>query len=316
MLTVFQATGQIGHVFTEYLLKSGKQIITALTRSGSHTTLPKGVRNASIDYNDEATLVTALTGQDFLVITLALSAPSDTHSKLVRAAAKAGVPYIMPNAYGVDIYGKSKLQGDIPALRYIHANVSEIADVGASWIALTPNFWYEYSMGAGPFTFGFDFKNRHITFYDDGKTRINTTTWPQIGRALAALVNLKRLPEDENDNSITLAQFCNKPVYISSFTLSQREMLDSVNNLLGTNDQDWKLSYQPTAQRYKEGFKELSEGDRTGFLKGMYARVFYATGDGVFETHNDVLGLPQEDLAEATLAAHQWGITQEKAVGK
>ena len=31
------------------------------------------------------------------------TAPRDTHSKIVQAAAKAGVPYIMPNGYGGDI---------------------------------------------------------------------------------------------------------------------------------------------------------------------------------------------------------------------
>lgn len=88
--------------------------MTALTRSGSETTLPQSVNNNSpVDYNDEATLMAALKDQDFLVITLSFLAPPDTHSKLVRAAVMAGVPYIMPNAYGTDIYGNPKLLDDI-----------------------------------------------------------------------------------------------------------------------------------------------------------------------------------------------------------
>ncbi|KAI9933956.1 hypothetical protein MW887_005028 [Aspergillus wentii] len=312
-VAIVGATGQIGKVFTEHLLKSGKQTVTALTRSGSETQLPYGVKNAPIDYNDEGTLIAALIGQDFLVITLALSAPPDTHSKLVRAAAKAGVRYIMPNAYGTDFYGNPKLLDDIPALKYILANVQEIEELGINWIALTPNFWYEYSLGIGPFTFGFDFPNRTATFYDEGTTKIHTTTWPQCGRALAALVNLKKIPVDENDYSVTLAQFCNQPMYISSFTLSQREMFDSINKLLGWTDDDWKISYQPTAERYKEGLEELANGDGTGFLKALYARVFDPAAGGIFETHNNVLGLPKEDLDEATLAAHHWAIAQAKS---
>ncbi|OJJ38319.1 hypothetical protein ASPWEDRAFT_148461 [Aspergillus wentii DTO 134E9] len=312
-VAIVGATGQIGKVFTEHLLKSGKQTVTALTRSGSETQLPYGVKNAPIDYNDEGTLIAALIGQDFLVITLALSAPPDTHSKLVRAAAKAGVRYIMPNAYGTDFYSNPKLLDDIPALKYILANVQEIEELGINWIALTPNFWYEYSLGIGPFTFGFDFPNRTATFYDEGTTKIHTTTWPQCGRALAALVNLKKIPVDENDYSVTLAQFCNQPMYISSFTLSQREMFDSINKLLGWTDDDWKISYQPTAERYKEGLEELANGDGTGFLKALYARVFDPAAGGIFETHNNVLGLPKEDLDEATLAAHHWAIAQAKS---
>ncbi|KAF4962230.1 hypothetical protein FSARC_9682 [Fusarium sarcochroum] len=306
------ATGQIGNVFTEHLLKSGKQTVTALTRKGSNTSVPEGVKLAHVDYNDEASLVEALKGQDFLVITLALSAPPDTHSKLVRAAGKAGVSYIVPNAYGVDFYGHPKLEEDIEALKYIHASVKEIEEVGSNWLAITPSFWYEYSLGVGPFTYGFDFPNKKVTFYDKGKTRVNTTTWPQTGRALAALVNLEKLPHDENDKSTTLAQFANKPVYIKSFVLNQRELLDSVNKLLGQTDKDWTISYQPAAERFQEGLDELSKGVGTGFLKALYSRAFYSTGEGIFETHNDLLGLPEEDLMEATLASHDWAIAQAR----
>lgn len=142
--------------------------------------------------------------------------------------------------------------------------MKEIEELGASWIGLPPNFWYEYSLGVGPFTYGFDFPNSAVTFYDERTMKINTTTWPQCGRALAALVNVKRLPEDENDHLTTLAQFCNQPVYISSFTLTQREMFDIENKLLNRTDNNWKISYQNTAERYKEGLKELKNGDGQG----------------------------------------------------
>ncbi|KAJ3467964.1 hypothetical protein MRS44_005528 [Fusarium solani] len=313
MLTFPKATGQIGKVFTEHLLKSpGNQTVTALTRKGSNTTVPDGVKLAHVDYDDEATLIEALKGQDFLVITMALTAPPDTHSKIVRAAGKAGVPYIVPNAYGVNFYAKPKMQEDIEALKYIYASVKEIEEVGSQWLGITPNFWYEYSLGVGPFTYGFDFPNKTVTLYDEGKTRVNTTTWPQTGRALVSLVNLKKLPEDENDKSTTLAQFVNKPVYIKSFTLNQRELLDSVNELLGQTDKDWNITYQPAAERFQQGLEELSKGVGTGFLKALYARSFYPTGEGVFETHNSLLGLPEESLAEATLASHNWAIAQIK----
>ena len=98
---------------------------------------------------------------------------------------------------------------------------------------------------------------------------------------------------DENDKSVTLAQFMNKPVYISSFCLNQREMLDGANNLLGKTDDDWKILHQPAGERSREGWEELGKGDSRGFLKGMYARVFQSPSDGIFETQNDLLGLPR-----------------------
>ena len=73
-----------------------------MTRAGSQRTLPVGVKIAEVNYDDEASLVSAFQGQQFLVITLSVRAPPDTHSKLVKAAVKAGVPYVMPNTYGLD----------------------------------------------------------------------------------------------------------------------------------------------------------------------------------------------------------------------
>jgi len=52
-----------------------------------------------------------------------------------------------------------------------------------------------------------------------------------------------------------------------------------------------------------EGQLELSKGNRVGFVKAM-SRVFFDDGNGDFEKRrglaNDVLGLPREDLDEAT----------------
>ena len=49
-----------------------------------------------------------------------------------------------------------------------------------SWIAVSCGFWYEWSL-AIPVAYGFDFENRAVTLFDDGETRINTSTWPQVG---------------------------------------------------------------------------------------------------------------------------------------
>jgi len=51
----------------------------------------------------------------------------------------------------------------------------------------------------------------------------------------------------------------------------------------------------------------LKNGIQTGYAKAMYARVFYPNGDGDFESSrglaNEVLGLPKEELDEATKGA-------------
>lgn len=150
-------------------------------------------------------------------------------------------------------------------------------------------------------------KDRAVTLFDDGNARINTSTWPQVGRGTAALLSLKILPEDEHDKSPTLSQFRDKFLYVSSFLINQKEMLDSVMRVTNTKIEDWKVSHESTQERYKTGMEELQKGNRLGFARLLYSRVFYPDGSGDFESsiglHNEILGLKKEDLDESTKVA-------------
>lgn len=87
---------------TEALFKTGKHIVTAITRVDSQTNLPENVLIKRVDYDKTNTLVNAVSGQDALIITLAGNAPPDTEMKLINAAGEAGVPWIMPNEWAPD----------------------------------------------------------------------------------------------------------------------------------------------------------------------------------------------------------------------
>jgi hypothetical protein len=55
-----------------------------------------------------------------------------------------------------------------------------ISDLGkSSYISVVTGFWYEWSLGISS-AYGFDFANRKVTFFDDGETKICTSTWPQV----------------------------------------------------------------------------------------------------------------------------------------
>jgi NmrA-like family len=154
--------------------------VTALTRQGSTNKIPVDVKSTFVDYDDEASLVSALEGQQFL-ITMAVTAPRHTQNKLVRAAAKAGVPYIMPNWYGCDFANK-ELGKAIHLGLVGQETVDEIESLGVSqWAILACGFWYEFSLAGGEMRYGFDFRNKSVTFFDDGKTKINTSTWSSAG---------------------------------------------------------------------------------------------------------------------------------------
>ncbi|KAK3302900.1 uncharacterized protein B0T15DRAFT_402339 [Chaetomium strumarium] len=183
--SVPQAGGLIGRHLTEHLVKAGKHDVTAISRPNSIKQLPDVVRVVRVDYSgdDTSALVEALRGQHALIITMAVSAPRDTMTKLTHAATEAGVPYILPNWFGHDAANDPLCQDSL--LTEMRDTVrSEIQHLGVSApLFLVCNFWYEFSLGGGPDCFGFDFPTRSLTLFDKGTIAINTTTWPQCGRA-------------------------------------------------------------------------------------------------------------------------------------
>lgn len=302
-LLCYQAGGQSGKFIVEELLKIGKHKITAITREGSTNKIPEGVQVKKVNYDDQASLVEALKGYDVLVITMAVTAPPEQQSKLIEAAAAAEIPWVLPNEFGGDglneEVGKEVLIG--PPKKKIRDQIEELGK--SSWIGIACGFWYEYSLGITA-SYGFDFKSRTVTFYDDGNARLNTSTWPQTGRSVANLLSLKVLPTDENDKSPSLSNFRNKFIYVSSFSLNQKEMFESVLRVTGDSRDDWKVDREPVKERYQAGVEALQSGNRIGFVKLLYARAFYPDEPGNFETSrgldNDKLSLPTEDLDEFT----------------
>lgn len=313
ILTFAQAGGQVGSYIAEQLIKTGKHVVTAVSRPNSTNQLPEGVQVVRVDYSgdDDSALVEALRGQQVLIVTMSIAAPRDTMSKLVRAAAKAGVPYIMPNWFGHDA-GNDALCKDSLLTQMRDSVCSEIEELGASsYLLLVCNFWYEFSLGGGPDRFGFDFQDRSLIILDDGNVPINTSTWPQCGRAVAHLLSLKELPDDETDKSPTLSQFRNSPIYVSSFRLTQRDMFESVKRVTGTTDSHWNITHESSEQRWKDGMAEVQKGNFKAFTKMLYSRMFFPSGDGDYEskrgTDNNLLGLPVEDLDEYTRIAVRMG---------
>lgn len=252
-----------------------------------------------VDYDSEDSLVEALKGQQFLAITLGVSAGPEIHTRVVEAAKKAGVSYVMPNIYG---YPLRTLDASAIAPSDLYASVTleryqEVVDKGPSKpIVLSCGFWYEWSLALGEEWFGFSIKDRKVTFIDDGKRRITTSTWEQCGRALAALVSF---PESK------LAEYRGQFLRIESFHVSQRDMLDSLHRVLGTTDADWEITFESSEKRIKEGGEAMKQGNRRGFAKLLYSGIFDPSNKiSDFEaTSNAELGLSTEDLDERTKVA-------------
>lgn len=137
----------------------------------------------------------------------------------------------------------------------------------------------------------------------------------QCARAVANLLSLKMLPENEADNALTLSHFANKEVYISSFRLSQRDMLESVQRVTQTTSADWTIRHESVEQRWKESYAAARQGDVGGMIRTLYSRNFFPGGGGEYESRvqlaNELLHLPVEDLDTATTEAVRMGLNDE-----
>ncbi|KAI1130770.1 putative oxidoreductase CipA [Nemania abortiva] len=292
-VAIVGATGHVGKYIVKELLDGGKHEVTAVTRSAEG--MPEGVKVAVVSYDDPASLTKALEGQDVLIITLSVRAPQDTQTKLIEAAAAANVPFVLPNEWGIEsshgTLGVDTLMGPVAV-----AARKKVEELGkSSWIAMTTGYWFVHSL-AGPESFGFDLKNKSVTFFDEGTVKINMITWELSGKAVAKLLYLPIEPE--TPGAPALSDYKNKSVYVSSWLMSQKDIFEHVLRVSGTKESDWTIKYEPAVERYEEAKKRLFAGDRTAFSRLLYTRTFYNNGDGDFETRhgldNDKLGLPKQ----------------------
>ncbi|TKA80601.1 hypothetical protein B0A55_02915 [Friedmanniomyces simplex] len=304
-VAIVGAGGRSGGPMAEELLKTGKHTVTAITRHDSTSPLPEGVQVAKVNYDDEATLVEALKGHDALVITMGAQAPRDSQSKLIRAAAEAGVPWVLPNEWSPDTTNKD-LCKDVFIFGKAAATREEIKKLGkSSYLSVVTGFWYEWSLGISN-AYGFDFADKTVTLFDEGETKMNTSTWPQVGRAVAALLSLP-IQADGGKKEACLDHYRDRTVFVSSFCVSQRDMLASVLRVTGDKESDWTIKKESAVERFEAAKEGMQKGDRMAFARWMYTRVFYPDGSGEYGKTkglaNGVLNLPEEDVDEATKAA-------------
>lgn len=263
------------------------------------------MKSRKIDYTDHESIVSALRGQDFLIITMSVTA-RDAQAKLIAGARDAGVRWVMPNEYGGDYEGAQKAFGEEvylgpPALAARRA----IVEAGMNFVVLSCSFWYEYSLAGSEVRYGFDFGKREVTFYAEGETKITTSTFPQVGRAVARLLSLPVWRVNEEDAQLTLSKFRNRSAFVGSFHVSQKDMFASVLRVTGEKEEDWKVKYEDAAARYQRGGELFAQGNREGFGMLLYARAFYKDGAADLQDvlNNEELGLPEEDFDEATAVA-------------
>ncbi|KAK7420601.1 hypothetical protein QQZ08_010361 [Neonectria magnoliae] len=287
-IAIVGGSGMLGSITLSALLAKNIHTITAITRSDSTGTFPDACIVKKGKYDDEDFLISALQGQDILLMQLGRFA-MDVQASLIRAAAKAGVEYVLPTEFGSDpeapqmVKEQKILWGKAERRKLVE-------DLGvSSWIAVANNPWFDWSLGQG--AWAIDIKARKAKLYNSGNTKINTTTIKRVGEATAELLSL---PEEE------LAAYKNKAFHVSSFYITQREMLDSVQRVTGTTDKDWMIENKDIDEQAKESDEEIKKGNMMAMIPKFYSAHFREGygGDYNHKVNMEKFGFAKEDIDE------------------
>ncbi|KAI1850103.1 hypothetical protein JX266_004482 [Neoarthrinium moseri] len=287
-ITVVGGAGSVGAPIVASLLATGIHQVSVITRAESTAEFPASVRVHRSGYADEDALAAALAGQHVLVLALAYTA-YDAQVPLIKAAARARVPYVVPCEFGSDAT-HGALNAEIALMRVKKPYRDLVESLGASaWIGVVNNPWFDFCMRGG--FLGVDLKRRTATLLDGGRVRANFTTLGRVGRSLAALLSL---PGPE------LARHGNGWVYFSSFAASQRDILDSALRATGTAEAEWAVTHGSALEVRTQAKEATARGDHMAGAGALFALMF---SDGFGGDYGDKvvdyarLGLePEESL--------------------
>lgn len=281
------------------LLAQGIHTITAIQRREATTSFPPEVAVRSGDLEDEAFVAEVVKGQDVLILMPPLSHIS-LQKGFVRAAAKAGVPYVLPSEFGPDPFATQLVDENV-LLQDKKAIRDLIDELGvSSWVSVTVGPWLEPGLVGG--LWGIDCKARKATIWRGADSKANTSTVQRTAEVAAAVLSL---PEAE------LARYKNKAVYAPSWNLTQREILDAVQRATGTTDADWDIKQQDIKEVTKEYEAKMQAGDIAGYFNKFFVTQFLEGHGGDFQ-HKVVpaevqrleqLGLQKEEDLEQVIRA-------------
>ncbi|KAF4345184.1 2`-hydroxyisoflavone reductase [Fusarium beomiforme] len=286
------ATGSIGSIILDALMKEPSFTVSALQRSSSKGKLPSNVNVITIDdsYPTEA-LVSAFTGQDAIINCMTSLAVAD-QLRFVDAAVAAKVRRYVPSEYGLN-----NNKPEARALNSVFREKGEVQDhlrskesTGLEWMTIACGMWIKWS--ALHDFLGMHIKEKKFVIWDDGEGWFSCTT--EANTALA-MVNALTKKWEETKNRI---------VWISDFAITQNQLLETIERVSG---QKFTVEKIDSEKFIKEKQAAVAAGDayaiyaliETGFVTGRFGGHLEKEG----EIMNDLLGLPKQEVEDVVRAA-------------
>jgi uncharacterized protein YbjT (DUF2867 family) len=211
-VAVIGANGSLGSWITRVLLDAGFTV-TALTRKSSEHTFPAGVRSASVeDDYPYSEMLEVFRGQDAVIAPIGLAALPH-QSRMIDAAADAGVQRFVPNEFS---FPPAVEDGSNPAFAYkygIRQHCESKLPQGLSWTGVANAAFFEWGIETGYLRL--DVHKRTQILVDGGDHHFPATTFRGIAAAVAGVL---KHPEETK----------NRMVWVQSFATTLNELRGAI----------------------------------------------------------------------------------------
>jgi hypothetical protein len=288
---IIGAGGNLGPAVLNAFLKESSFNTTVLSRPGSKSTFPSGVKVIRADYDSHDSLKDAFQGQDAVISLVGGMALGD-QNKLIDAAIAAGVKRFLPSEYGSNTPDKRVrefapfLKAKTGTVDYLKSKEKEI-----SWTSIITNAFFDWGLRVG--FLGFDGSSKTATIFDGGDVVFSGTNLHQIGVTIVKALEHADLTK-------------NQYVLVSGFQTTQNEILAAAEKVTGAK---WTVNQASTKKHVEEGRAKVQSGDFSGF-SNLILGILYDKEQKLGELPssdlwNEKLGVPKEGLEETIKAV--WG---------
>jgi len=288
-VAIVGASGNLGAPVLTALIDANKFNITVVSRIGSKSTFPSGIKVVYADYSSLGSLTDAFKGQDAVISTVGADGLLG-QSLLFDAASTAGVKRFIPSEFGSDT--SNPLTATLPVFgykvatrRHIEAKVAAGAKTTYTYV-ITGGF-LDMGLIAG---FLLAWQDGKPKLYDGGDNLFSATTLTSIGLAIVGVLT-------HYDETV------NRSVYVEDFQTSQKQLLEIAKKALPTK------TFEPVtevlANVKKTSDEALAKGDYS--MRTMLGYIFLsifggeAYGMPFKKNDNELLGVP--GMTEADVEA-------------
>ncbi|KAH7006806.1 isoflavone reductase [Ilyonectria destructans] len=278
------AGGNLGVPVLQAFLNAPSYKVSVLARKESTSLFPEGITVFKADYANQPEVQVAMEGKDVVVSMVGGIAAGD-QQVFIDAAIAAGVKRFFPSEFGPPsrdpkfaALNPYVLPPKAATVDYLRAKESQI-----SWTSLVTGAFFDWALKDG--FFGFDLATKTVGLIDNGTGIFTASTLPYIGKAVIAA--LEHAEETKNQY-----------VFISSFNVSQRDILDVFEEVQG---EKWTIEHLTSEEVIARGQKKLAEGDFVGIKDLTRGGAFgkQALGDSrPWGLWDDKLELEKEDIVQ------------------